>query len=266
MKKFIKLIQNGEQNITMNLNNELNLAKLAAKKAGDFLISEKDNISATIYSKDKDIKLQADIQTEALIKSILEKDSSFPILGEESGASVKELGETYWVVDPLDGTANFARNIPISCVSIALISNSKPVLGVIYDFNHGDMYSGSKDHKAELNGLEIRVSKVQEKSLATIVTGLPAKTDFSDTAMQKMIHDFQSWKKVRMIGSAAMASAYVDSGKADLYKEFGIYLWDIAAGAAIVEAAGGKVSLLNQNDAYQVDAFFSNEYLENEHS
>ena len=266
MKKFIKLIQNGEQNITMNLNNELNLAKLAAKQAGDFLISEKDNISATIYSKDKDIKLQADIQTEALIKSILEKDSSFPILGEESGASVKELGETYWVVDPLDGTANFARNIPISCVSIALISNSKPVLGVIYDFNHDDMYSGSKDHKAELNGLEIRVSKVQEKSLATIVTGLPAKTDFSDTAMQKMIHDFQSWKKVRMIGSAAMASAYVASGKADLYKEFGIYLWDIAAGAAIVEAAGGKVSLLNQNNAYQVDAFFSNKYLENEHS
>ena len=266
MKKFTKLIQNGEQNITMNLNNELNLAKLAAKQAGDFLISEKDNISATIYSKDKDIKLQADIQTEALIKSILQKDSSFPILGEESGASVKELGETYWVVDPLDGTANFARNIPISCVSIALISNSKPVLGVIYDFNHDDMYSGSKDHKAELNGLEIRVSKVQEKSLATIVTGLPAKTDFSDTAMQKMIHDFQSWKKVRMIGSAAMASAYVASGKADLYKEFGIYLWDIAAGAAIVEAAGGKVSLLNLNDAYQVDAFFSNEYLENEHS
>jgi myo-inositol-1(or 4)-monophosphatase len=84
--------------------------------------------------------------------------------------------------------------------------------------------------------------------------------------MQKMINDFQSWKKVRMIGSAAMASVYVASGKADLYKEFGIYLWDVAAGAAIVEAAGGKVSLLNQNDAYQVDAFFSNEFLDNEHS
>jgi myo-inositol-1(or 4)-monophosphatase len=128
------------------------------------------------------------------------------------------------------------------------------------------MYSGSKYHKAEMNDLEIKVSQVQEKSLATIVTGLPAKTDFSDTAMQKMINDFQSWKKVRMIGSAAMASVYVASGKADLYKEFGIYLWDIAAGAAIVEAAGGKVSLLNQNDAYQVDAFFSNAFLENEHS
>ena len=250
----------------MNLDKELNLAKIAAKEAGNFLISEKDNISTTIYSKDKDIKLQADIQTEELIKSMLEKDSSFPILGEESGSSIKELGATYWVVDPLDGTANFARNIPISCVSIALINNNLPVLGVIYDFNHNDMYSGSKQHKAQLNGLEIQTSQIQEKNLATIVTGLPAKTDFSDTAMQKMINDFQSWKKVRMIGSAAMASVYVASGKADLYKEFGIYLWDVAAGAAIVEAAGGKVSLLNQNDTYQVDAFFSNEFLDNEHS
>ena len=68
----------------MNLDKELNLAKIAAKEAGNFLISEKDNISTTIYSKDKDIKLQADIQTEELIKSMLEKDSSFPILGEES--------------------------------------------------------------------------------------------------------------------------------------------------------------------------------------
>ena len=120
----------------MNLDKELNLAKIAAEEAGKFLVSEKENISSTIYSKDKDIKLQADIQTEALIKSILDKDSSFPILGEESGSSIQELGKTYWVVDPLDGTANFARNIPISCVSIALIENNIPVLGVVYDFNH----------------------------------------------------------------------------------------------------------------------------------
>ena len=242
----------------MNLDKELNLAKIAAEEAGKFLVSEKENISATIYSKDKDIKLQADIQTEALIKSILDKDSSFPILGEESGSSIKELGKTYWVVDPLDGTANFARNIPISCVSIALIENNIPVLGVVYDFNHNDMYSGSKQHKAQLNGLEIQTSQIQEKSLATIVTGLPAKTDFSDTAMQKMINDFQSWKKVRMIGSAAMASVYVASGKADLYKEFGIYLWDVAAGAAILSAAGGYAAITNQKENFQIDVFFSN--------
>ena len=144
--------------------------------------------------------------------------------------------------------------------------SNNPVLGVIYDFNHKDLYTGSENHKAELNGLEISVSEVKEKELGTIVTGLPAQTDFSEIAMHKMINDFQTWKKVRMIGSAAMASVYVASGKADLYKEFGIFLWDIAAGAAIVKAAGGSVSLLNHNKKHQVDAFFSNKYLENEHS
>ena len=243
----------------------LEIAKSAALKGGKYLLENQGQELKILLNEGRDIKLQLDTDTEKLIKDSLGSQSEFSILGEETGLS-NDLGEFYWVVDPLDGTSNFLRDIPISCVSIALMQNLTPILGVIYDFNHDDMYSGSKYHKAEMNDLEIKVSQVQEKSLATIVTGLPAKTDFSDTAMQKMINDFQSWKKVRMIGSAAMASVYVASGKADLYKEFGIYLWDIAAGAAIVEAAGGKVSLLNQNDAYQVDAFFSNEFLENEHS
>ena len=249
----------------MNLDNELKLATKAAKAAGNFLIHEKASITKAIYSQQKDIKLEADIQTEKLIKEILTKGSEYPILGEESGASVQDLGISYWVVDPLDGTANYARGIPICCVSIALIHQENPVLGVIYDFNNDELFSGSTMHEAELNEKKINVSQIKDKSVATLVTGLPAKTDFSDSALNKMIVDFQSWKKVRMIGSAAMASVYVASGKADFYKEYGIFLWDIAAGAAIVCAAGGSVSLLNKNDMHQVDAFFSNTYLKDEH-
>ena len=249
----------------MNLDDELNLAIKAAIKAGKFLTEHKINLNKTIFSKDKDIKLEADVKTEILIKSILQKESNYPILGEESGSSVKSLGDIYWVIDPLDGTANFARNIPICCVSIALISKENPILGVIYDFNNDEMYSGSTCHKAKLNGNVISVSSIPKKNLAIIATGLPAKTDFSESRIKKMIIDFQSWKKVRMIGSAAMASIYVASGKVDLYKELGIYLWDVAAGAAIVRAAGGEVSILNQKKNYQVDAFFSNKKLKNEH-
>jgi len=249
----------------MNLDNELKLATKAAKAAGNFLIHEKASITKAIYSQQKDIKLEADIQTEKLIKEILTKGSEYPILGEESGASVQDLGISYWVVDPLDGTANYARGIPICCVSIALIHEEIPVLGVIYDFNNDELFSGSTMHGAELNEKKINVSQIKDKSVATLVTGLPAKTDFSNLALNKMIVDFQSWKKVRMIGSAAMASVYVAAGKADFYKEYGIFLWDIAAGAAIVCAAGGSVSLLNKNDMHQVDAFFSNTYLKDEH-
>jgi myo-inositol-1(or 4)-monophosphatase len=249
----------------MNLECELNLAVDIAYEAGSFLSTNDESLNKIIFSKNKDIKLQADIKTEELIKSLILKGSSFPILGEESGQSSLDLGDTFWVIDPLDGTANFARGIPISCISIALLHKNHSVLGVIYDFNHDDMYYGSKICKASLNGNQIQVSDIKEKQEATIVTGLPAKTDFSEKAIKNMIQDFQSWKKVRMIGSAAMASAYVASGKADFYKEYGIYLWDVAAGAAIVEAAGGKVSFSNKNNKHQVDAFFSNYNLIHEH-
>ena len=163
-----------------------------------------------------------------------------------------------WVVDPLDGTANYSRNIPLCCVSIALLSETKPVMGVIYDFNNDDLYEGSINTSACLNGQEISVSETTKSQEGVLVTGLPNNTDYSDEAMIKMIKNFQNWRKVRMIGSAALASVYVASGKADLYLENKSYLWDVAAGAAIVNAAGGEALILNQNEKFQVDVRFSN--------
>jgi myo-inositol-1(or 4)-monophosphatase len=96
-----------------------------------------------------------------------------------------------------------------------------------------------------------------------LVTGIPAKTHYSDDEFKNMINDFQDWKKVRMIGSAAMAAIYVAAGKAETYKENGIFLWDIAAGAAIVEAAGGVASIKNIQADYRVDAIFTNQHLAN---
>jgi len=182
-------------------------------------------------------------------------------LGEETGLS-DDLDEFYWVVDPLDGTSNFLRDIPISCVSIALMHDVKPVLGVIFDFNHDELYFGHQESKAYVNNRKIKVSSLGLKSESTLVTGIPAKTDYSDDEFSQMISDFQAWKKIRMIGSAAMAAAYVASGKAETYQENGIFLWDIAAGAAIVEAAGGKISISNLQSDYRVDARFSNKNIE----
>jgi myo-inositol-1(or 4)-monophosphatase len=129
---------------------------------------------------------------------------------------------------------------------------------VIYDFNNNDLYIGSLEQEAMLNDKKISVSQTSKKHDGVLITGLPNATDYSDEAMIDMIKDFQGWRKVRMIGSAAMASAYVASGKADVYKELGTYLWDVAAGAAIVNAAGGTANILNQKDNFQVDVFFSN--------
>ena len=241
-----------------SMGHEISIARKASLEAGKILANNKKALNKATFESSKDIKLEADISAENLIKSILNEESLFPILAEESGKSVDDLGSTFWVVDPLDGTANYSRDIPICCVSISLIINLEPVMGVIYDFNNKDLYEGSIFRPASLNGQALNVSSISKSSDGILVTGLPNNTDYSDVAMLKMIKDFQDWKKVRMIGSAAMASAYVASGKADVYKEFGTYLWDVAAGAAIVNAAGGKAEISNFRDNYQVDVHFSN--------
>jgi|TARA_B110000914_G_scaffold184728_1_gene168090 myo-inositol-1(or 4)-monophosphatase len=238
----------------------LKIAKSAALKAGKYLLENQGKELKILLNQGRDIKLQLDIDTEQLIKDSLRSQSAFSILGEETGLS-SDVGEFYWVVDPLDGTSNFLRDIPISCVSIALMQDLQPILGVIYDFNHDDLYFGHLESKAFVNQVEIIVSDYSEKSKSTLVTGIPARTNYSDNEFKNMIDDFQQWKKVRMIGSAAMASIYVAAGKADTYKENGIFLWDIAAGAAIVNAAGGVASITNIQTDYRVDAIFTNQHL-----
>jgi len=235
----------------------LEIAKSAALAGGKYLLANQGKDLEILLNEGRDLKLQLDIDTEKIIKESISGSSSFSILGEETGSS-DGLGEFYWVVDPLDGTSNFLRNIPISCVSIALMQNFTPILGVIYDFNHDDLYHGHQQSKAFLNNKEITVSNYYEKNQSTLVTGIPAKTNYTDAEFQNMIEDFQHWKKVRMIGSAAMAAVYVASGKAETYKENGIFLWDIAAGAAIVNAAGGKAYISNIHNDYRVDAKFTN--------
>ena len=243
-----------------NLNKWLEIAKSAALIGGAYLLENQSKDLAILHNSGRDIKLQIDMDTEILIKAKLSSQTSFPILGEETGKS-SDLGEFYWVVDPLDGTSNYLRNIPISCVSIALMQDLNPLLGVVYDFNHDDLYYGHQQSKAYLNQEEISVSNLSSKLESTLVTGIPAKQNYTDKEFKNMIIDFQEWKKIRMIGSAAMASVYVASGKAETYKENGIFLWDIAAGAAIVNAAGGLTSIENLQADFRVDAKFTNSNL-----
>jgi myo-inositol-1(or 4)-monophosphatase len=244
--------------MNLDLSKELTIAKKAALEAGNFLRKNKNNLNKMLSSTNRDIKLQADIEAEKIIKDIIKKDSNYGILAEESGLSSQEYYKNLWVVDPLDGTANYSRNIPLCCVSIAMLFDLKPILGVIYDFNNDELYEGSLNTSACLNDQEISVSKTIKSQEGFLITGLPNDTDYSNEAISAMIKNFQNWRKVRMIGSAALASVYVASGKADLYMENKSYLWDVAAGAAIINAAGGEALILNQNEKFQVDVRFSN--------
>ena len=243
----------------IDLNRDLETAIRAAKESGKLLSDKRTDLNKNLESSSKDTKLLADIESEKLIKEILNTSSEYQILGEEGGKSADDLGDIYWVVDPLDGTANYNRGIPICCVSIGLIKNTKPILGVIYDFDNDDLYAGDiLNTKSTKNDISIQVSDYINKEDSVLITGLPHATDYSDTSLENMIKDMQTWKKVRMIGSAAIASCYIASGKAEMYKENGIYLWDIIAGAAIVESAGGDAQILNLRENFQVDVVFSN--------
>jgi len=243
----------------IDFSSELKIAIKAAMVAGKHLSENKDELNKLSLSDKRDTKLQADVSSENLIKQVISDDSNYEILAEESGKSSENLGETFWVIDPLDGTANYNRNIPICCVSIGMVANLKPVFGVIYDFNNDELYVGDCINKTTtLNGNTINVSDICNKDEGIVVTGLPLSTDYSNSSLQNLISDMQVWKKTRMIGSAAMASCYIASGKAEMYKEKGIYLWDIIAGAAIVESAGGSAEILNIRENYQVDVIFSN--------
>ena len=238
---------------------EISIAVKAATEAGKYLSKNKSELNKLSSSDKRDTKLEADVLSENLIKEIISHDSSFQILAEESGKSSDNLGETFWVIDPLDGTANYNRDIPICCVSIGMVTDLKPVFGVIYDFNNDNLYIGDcVNMTATLNNKNIKVSDICHKDEGILVTGLPFNTDYSDKSLQKLISDMQTWKKTRMIGSAAMASCYIASGNAEMYKESGIYLWDIIAGAAIVESAGGTAKMSNLRENFQVDVIFSN--------
>ena len=240
----------------------MEIAKSAALLAGR-LSQRATRLNLKILSnKARDLKLQIDIDAEEIIKEHITQKSSLPILAEESGKS-GSLDEIFLGSRPFGWNIKFFKKYSnFMCFHMPLMQGLTPILGAIFDFNNSDLYCAHKESKAYVNDMEISVSSLSLKKESTLVTGIPAKDNYSDDEFKNMISDFQSWKKIRMIGSAAMASVYVASGKAEAYKENGIFLWDIAAGAAIVEAAGGKISISNLQPDFRVDANFTNKNLE----
>ena len=239
------------------LSDLLEIAKEAAQTSGNFLKKEFNQDQEASLNKGRDIKLKIDIESEKLILKFIKQNSMLPILSEESGAS-NDLGDTYWIVDPLDGSSNYFRKIDICAVSIALMHQGEPLLGVINDFMNEHLYFASKNGGAFCNNTPIRVSNTDDAAEGTIMTGIPAKSFYSDDEFKLMIKLFQKWKKVRMIGSAAIANLYVAKGKADCYEEKGTFIWDVAAGAVIVHEAGGFASLSEFKSDFRVDAKFTN--------
>lgn len=220
----------------------LRLAEEAVRGAGEYLAQAAMTGARVTAESGRDVKLEADHISEAHILDVLHRRSDFWIHSEERGV-VGGLGDDdlCWIVDPLDGSFNYLRGIPSCCVSVGLWRKNEPLLGTIYDFKREELFAGIVGVGAWLNEAPIHVGCVREPGCAVLCTGFPVDTDFSPDALSQFVNLVRAYKKIRILGSAALSLAYVAAGRADVYYERDIKLWDVAAGAAIVLAAGGRV-------------------------
>ncbi|MBI4244490.1 MAG: inositol monophosphatase [Planctomycetes bacterium] len=240
------------------LHRYLSIAKEAASLAGSFLSERRPSSAKVNFAKGKDIKIAADVDSEKIIFKHLREHSPFSILSEEKGFLPGENKDYMWIVDPLDGTMNYLRNIPLCCVSIGLWYKRKPLLGVVNNFNTGELYSGIVGEGAWIGDYALAVSDIGQKQEAVFCTGFPVHTDFSQEALKNFIADIRLYKKIRMIGCAALSICYVASGKTEVYYERDIMLWDIAGGIPVVLGAGGRAHYDNALLENSYNVYISN--------
>jgi fructose-1,6-bisphosphatase/inositol monophosphatase family enzyme len=186
-----------------------------------------------------DVKIDADFLLHDFIGERL-RASGLPVLSEEDAVPVATPGRR-WIVDPLDGSLNFSRGLPFYGVSLALWDGETPVLGVVHDAARNERFAGLVGEGAWRDGALVAVSSVAEPARAVLCTGFPAQTDHAEAAVAAFAAQVTAFRKVRCLGSAALSLAYVACGRADAYREDHIALWDVAAGLALVRAAGGSV-------------------------
>jgi len=228
----------------------------AAKSALKIIELEKKSLNKIDKNLSKDVKIFADIKSEKIIIDYLHKTTNFSILGEESGF-INKSSEYIWIVDPVDGSVNFSREIPFYSISIGLWKNNIPVLGIIYDLTNNDVYKGIVGQGAWFNEKHIKTSLVKKIENAIICTGFPVSHNFFDAEINSFVQQIKNFKKVRLFGSASLSLAYLAKGSVDAYSEKNIKIWDVAAGIAIVIAAGGSVEFTKYDDSYKMNVIAS---------
>ncbi|NET01068.1 MAG: inositol monophosphatase [Sphaerospermopsis sp. SIO1G1] len=250
-----------------NLQTFLDIATEAALTAGVVLQDYLGKVEDAITEKGRpgDLVTAADKASEQVILEIINRH--FPhhsILAEESGKLGDQNSEYLWAIDPLDGTTNYAHQYPCFAVSIGLLIQGVPKVGVIYDPYHDELFRAAAGLGATRNRRPIQVSQTSELSKSLLVTGFAYdRRETNDNNYAEFCHFTHLTQGVRRGGSASLDLAYVACGRLDGYWERGIAPWDIAAGIILVEEAGGKVTAYNGGDL-QIDSgriLASNNYL-----
>jgi myo-inositol-1(or 4)-monophosphatase len=222
---------------------ELEIANLAAEAAGGVLVEKYGHLSKIKKKGEIDLVTEADIEAEKAIMEIIVKN--FPgdtLIAEESGPK-KEGSDRIWIIDPLDGTTNFAHEFPFFAVSLALQVKGDIILGIVHSPCMKEYFEAVRGSGAFLNKKPIRVSRTKDVSESLLATGFPY--DIHDNPYETMELFSRMLVKaqgLRRPGSAAMDLCYVAAGRFDGFWEQGLKPWDTAAGILIVEESGGRVT------------------------
>ena len=215
----------------------------AARKSAQILRSRYGNISRIRKKAAAEIVTEADTESEEMIVSTIHAE--FPdhaVMGEECGL-ITGASEYKWIVDPLDGTLNFAHQIPIFSISIALAVRDTIVLGVILDPVNDELYIAVSGQGAQLNGEPIQVSATRTIAESLLVTGFPYNVrEIFETVMARYSSCLKASLGMRRLGSAALDLCYVACGRFEGFWEQNLRPWDSAAGALMVAEAGGRVT------------------------
>ncbi len=221
-----------------------------AKEAGEIVRNGfGTNFNIEFKSNETNLVTEIDKASEKLITEFIKKKyPTHGILAEEGG-EIKNISEYIWVVDPLDGTTNFAHGLPIFSVSIGVQKQGKTIAGVVYDVMNDVVHSTELGGGAFANGIKLQVNKNDILNHAVLVTGFPYNiSENPETALEKFTAVTKAARAVRRLGSAAIDLCYVAKGVFDGFWEVHLHPWDMCAGKLIVEEAGGVVTDFDGNE------------------
>ena len=233
-----------------DLDRALTVASDAARAAGRIQMERYERLERIVHKSERDVVTEADhLSEELIIAAIREAFTGDAFLAEESGRTdarppaqpsipASRLADRLWVIDPLDGTVNYANGIPVFCVSIALVIDGRPSVGVIHDPSRGELFSAIVGRGAWLDGIEIRLPGKERLIDAVVSVSLPSRGFARRTARLR-----KAVRVTRDLGSAALELAYVANGRFDAFLQWGgLSAWDIAAAGLIAQEAGATVT------------------------
>ena len=223
----------------------LTIATRAARAAGNSLLRSMENLDslkANVKGRNDYVTAADQKAEQILIETILKSYPDHGFLAEESGEQRGD-AEVVWIIDPLDGTSNYLHGLPHFCISMAARIKGRIEHGLIYDPLRDELFTASRCGGAALNEKRIRVANKLRLDQAMLATALPFHSAVPlDKYLTELNNVYPQCSDIRRMGSAALDLAYVAAGRFDGYWEYGIKLWDVAAGALMVQEAGGIVT------------------------